>query len=205
MAKREKISASELTMQLQHDPAHVARQLAFAERQRESIRKAREDQHDLLADLQRVGIEVSTVWDLVNTRERYDAALPTLADHLTRDYPDACLDGIARALALPQAKFAWKIAVQAYLLRINAAKGRASSKDGLAVLLAAIADDSVLPELVDLVSNTENGESRVLLLSALKRSKRPEAISAVLRMRSDPQLAKEIDSWKTWLARHASR
>ena len=41
----------------------------------------------LVQALNAIGLDITSSWDLVNTRERYDAALPVLAEHLERDYP----------------------------------------------------------------------------------------------------------------------
>ena len=48
-----------------------------------------------------VGVEIDSVWDLVNTAEPYPAALPVLMEHLERDgYPDRVMESLGRALAV---------------------------------------------------------------------------------------------------------
>jgi hypothetical protein len=50
------------------------------------------------------GGEVRSVWDLVNTAEPYTHLLDTLADHLPRPYHACIREGIARALAVREAR-----------------------------------------------------------------------------------------------------
>jgi hypothetical protein len=57
----------------------------------------------LVEELNGLGVHVSSVWDLVNTAKPYPEAIPLLLDHLCRAYPDRILEGIARALAVPDA------------------------------------------------------------------------------------------------------
>lgn len=57
--------------------------------------------------------------------------------------------------------------------------------------------DETLPELIALAKDRTQGESRVLLLSALKqrRNKNPPAKQAIAELASDPELVREIASW----------
>jgi hypothetical protein len=43
----------------------------------------------VVADLRAAGINVESVWDLVNDKDTYAPALPILLNHLQRSYPDA--------------------------------------------------------------------------------------------------------------------
>lgn len=66
-----------------------------------------------------------------------------------------------------------------------------------AVALSGASDDSVVQELIDLAKDKDNGSSHVLLLLGIKRSRRVEARQATIELAVDPQLAKEIKSWRT--------
>ena len=70
------------------------------------------------------------------------------------------------------------------------------AKDGLAVALAATATDAVIEELIALAKDRSHGNYRLLLLSALRKSKNPLARQALDQLASDPDLADEIGSWK---------
>lgn len=69
-------------------------------------------------------------------------------------------------------------------------------KDGLAVALAGASDDSVMQDLIELAKDKNHGSSRVLLLFGIKRSILPEAKRAIEELAGDPELAKEIKSWR---------
>jgi hypothetical protein len=58
----------------------------------------------LAEDLRAVGLSASSAWDLVNSKEPYSQAVPVLLKHLQRPYSDRIREGIARALAIPQAE-----------------------------------------------------------------------------------------------------
>ena len=65
-------------------------------------------------------------------------------------------------------------------------------KQGLAVAIANIADDKLIGQVINLARNRQNGESRVLLLFALKRWYRdPRAFGALEEFAADPDLKKQ--------------
>jgi hypothetical protein len=141
----------------------------------------------LIRELRAAGIEVESAWDLVNTSEPYPAALPILAAHLQRSYPPAVREGIARALAVAPAKSQWEV-----LVRLYASEKEARVKDGLAVAIAAAADDEVIDQVIALARNQDHGESRLLLLSAFARSRDEHARRALAELEADPQLRREV-------------
>lgn len=209
---KRKMTAAELMDRLNADPDYVARK---NNRDEEIQRKAAEyarAEAPLVQALKDAGVPVSSVWDLVNaSRKRpsrtvristdppdavwgwldanggsYAALVPLLLDHLQRPYPDRVRAGIARALAVPEAKSAWPTLVKLY----RQEQGD-WSRDGLAVALSNVADDTVIDELIGLAKDPQNGKSRVLLLDALRRSRLPQAQRALMEMGTDPILQKE--------------
>ena len=146
-----------------------------------------------------------SVWDLVNTSANYAEAIPVLLRHLLLPYSDRTREGIARALAVPTARTAWPTLVEEYRKAPmgmgprapgEAEELRLGAKDGLACALAATATEDVMPELVALAKDPSHGPSRCLFLSALKRSKSDMARAALKELASDPDLKKEIASWR---------
>lgn len=102
------ISATELISRLQIDLDWVrenaereSRHQAIVELRREEMRL---EQDPLLADLAAVGIKVDSVWDLVNVKYPYPAAIPVLAAHLKRVRHPILREGIGRALTVPEAR-----------------------------------------------------------------------------------------------------
>jgi hypothetical protein len=160
-------------------------------------------------ELSATGWNVDSVWNLVNTSTRYVAAIPILLKHLPLPYSDRVREGIARALAVPEpaVQEAWPMLVDEYrktpsgwgVIAIGDQKEyRLGAKDGLACALSVAVTDETLPELIALANDRAHGESRLLLLSALKARKNsnPLARQAIDKLASDPDLQKEIASWR---------
>jgi len=86
--------------ELERDPEFVARRAEQERRRRQIADALREIEAPLVDALRRVGEDVTSVYDLVNTTRRYPHAIDVLFEHLQRPYPDPILEGIARALAV---------------------------------------------------------------------------------------------------------
>lgn len=97
------ITAAEHMALLQQDPEWVARHAAReAERSRREQELQKEEKR-LLSDLRAVGIQVESVWDFVNTAQKYPAAIPILLRHLPQRYSKRTKEGIIRALTVDYA------------------------------------------------------------------------------------------------------
>lgn len=175
----------------------------------ERSRRIHEEQLKLLSELQSVGIEIENVSDLVNTSKKYEPALPILLRHLLMPYSDATKETIARALAVssPYIVESWPIFVEQYRVAKSGLgprgpgdtkEYRLGAKAGLACVLSVAVTDDTLPELISIAKDPSHGESRLLLLSALKRRRRKNhmAQQAINDLSQDPELSQEIASWK---------
>jgi hypothetical protein len=190
-----RITADELIAKLSSDPEFTARQQERDRTLQELRAQYRAEQAQLVADLYEVGEKVESVWDLVNTTREYERAIPVLLKHLVKPYSERTREGIARALAVPDARYAWPVLVEEYR-KLPDIKPRNEVKDGLAAALSATATDAVIEELIALAKDKSHGSSRLLLLSPLRKSKSPSARRALQELASDPDLAKEIAAWK---------
>jgi hypothetical protein len=54
----------------------------------------------------------------------------------------------------------------------------------------------VIDELIALAKDRSHGSSRLLLLRGLRKSRTPAAKKALEELASDPELSKEIASWR---------
>ena len=190
--RRKPITAEELIAKLHADPEWV-RQNAERERKWAAIEaRGRVEEAHLLGDLRVVGWDLNSVWDFLKTREPYPEALPVLLKHLARDYSDGTRDGIARALAVRAARYAWPELIAHW----RAAPEGSRTKDGLAVAVANAATPRDIEALIDLACDTSLGSSRIFLLRPLMRSRNPKAREALEALADDPQLEKEIAAWK---------
>jgi hypothetical protein len=121
----------------------------------------------------------------------YPTAIPILLSHLKKPYSDRIREGIARALAVPDATGAWQMLRAEY----EASPGGSGVKSGLAAALAATSTENVIGELAMIARNPNNGNSRLLLLNGLRQSRSPVASETLADLKDDPILAKEIASW----------
>jgi hypothetical protein len=160
-------------------------------------------------ELRSVGINIDSIDDLIGRSDQFAASIPVLLKHLQRPYSDPIRNSIARSLAVPvsNVRAAWKLLVEEYckaptglgqLTQSDVKEYRLGAKEGLACALSVVVTDETLPELIALAKDRQHGESRVLLLSALKkrRKKNPIAEQAIRELATDPDLEKEIAAWR---------
>lgn len=174
----------ELIAELEVSPAAVERDA----RRRKAANERRAAEGRLIEELRGVlPRTIESVWDLVNTSDPYDAALPILMAHLRRPYDPKILEGIARALAVPEANQYWSELVSMYRECEHA-----GVRGALAVAVAASASSAEFLELASLVKQKALGSSRVLLLSAVLRTGQEAGHRLLEGLREDPQLGAEI-------------
>ena len=175
----------------------------------ESVARLAVEAAPIVAELKAVGLDIHNIGEMVSMTERYEQAIPILLKHLQLPYSDVIRDTIARALAVPEpaVRDAWPMLVAEYrkapMGRGIVAKGdkkefRLGFKDGLACALSVAVTDETMGELITLAKNKSHGESRILLLSALRkrRFKNPLVRTAIDELANDPELQKEIASWR---------
>jgi hypothetical protein len=177
MSKRTTETAAELTARLNADPAYLARKRAQEDiRLRQAIADA-EAEAPVVEALRKCGLDVDSVWRLVNMPNTYDHAIHVLADQLQRPYPDRVLEGVARAMAIPAAREVWNEMISVF--RAWNDPTAFGAKAGLANAIAAAADDSVIEDVIQLIQERQHGDNRALLLTALGRSRDPNAHRAL--------------------------
>lgn len=199
MSKR--VTAAELMVRLKADPEWVA---AREREERERERKAaewRRAEAPVAEELRAAGYAVESAWDLMNTAEPYPEAVPILLKHLERPYPDRVREGIARALAVDEARYGWDSLKRLYQKEPTGT----DAKDGLAVALGEVADDEVIGDVIALARDARHGTSRLLLLSALERSQDPRARKTLMELGSDPEVYKEVQVILKRLKRRRAR
>ena len=178
---------------LQANPQYVRQKLQERKDFEMRLRLSRRAQFPLIDELAAVGLRVRDVWDLVDRKRKHDQAIPVLLDHLRKPYAEEIREGIALALALRTTqKPGWRILVEEY----RRPGTGTPVKDALAMALAAASGPAVLSELIALARDPSHGNSRVLLLPGIRRSRRPEAARALRELAADPQLAPQIHRWR---------
>ncbi|MEJ5092352.1 HEAT repeat domain-containing protein [Sphingobacterium faecium] len=146
----------------------------------------REDAAELVKELNSIGIKVNSVWDLVNTSERYADAIPILINHLKKDYHEKNIEGIIRALAVKEAVGK----VTPYLITMY----HQLTKDndllrwviGNTIYMTITQDDvkSILP----IVQDKTNGTSRQMFVAALGKIKSEEVEDVLINLLNDDEV-----------------
>lgn len=191
--KRGPIDAVTLIADLTRNPDYQKRLRDREARETENRKTNQNEQALLIRDLQQVGINVSSIWDLVKSSTPYTPALPILIKHLKRPYSPKLREGVARALAVRESRFAWDDLTRTFEVLSKPTEQTVKFAVGLA--LSASVTPDVTRELIELVSNRSHGPSRLALLLGLRKQPSPEARAAIEQLRDDPDLCKEIASW----------
>lgn len=186
MSRREPKAADELMEELQVDPEWRAAQAESERRVAEQEEWYADQEAPVVAALAEVGVEVESVWDLVNGMDdHYADAVPMLVEHLQDEsYPDRVREGIARSLSFRKAAPAWSEIVELY----RSTTDSFDLQQGLAVAMAGTVTDETVDELVAEAHREEHGESRLLLLLGLKRLRTSKATEALQGFLDHPEL-----------------
>jgi hypothetical protein len=168
-------------------PERLAQRAKWEAEHKKRIAENLRAQEPVLSDLRAAGFAVDKISSL-DSLAPYARALPILAEHLARPHPPSVRASIARRLAVPEAKFAWKVVTEAFR---NEPEGVA--RQMLANAVTAIADDEVIGDVIELARDTRQA-NRALLLPALERSKDPRALETLFALQTDPELAKAVQA-----------
>jgi hypothetical protein len=108
LKRRKSITAGELLEQLSRDEDYQRRMAAQEAELAPFYAEVHADEAELVSEIQRLGFDIESVWDLVNNRAHpvlrprftgpYLAAYPVLVAHLTRPHHQRIREGIIRAL-----------------------------------------------------------------------------------------------------------
>lgn len=144
----------------------------------------------LINDLAELGVSISSVWDLVNRREPYDAAIPVLIEWLrTVDdrVPEAdrsrVREGLVRALTIRAARPAAAQVMLDQFRSLDDPSGEVRWAIGNA--LSVVADDSVFDDLASIVNDRRFGIARQMVVVGLGRSKDPRAVPLLINLLDD--------------------
>lgn len=185
------VSAVEFKRVLDADPDYRARKKAFDAELAERSRRLREAERPLLADLSALGLDVESVWALRSLQPYPDGTVDVLLQHLVTPFPDRVREGIARALAVVEARPAWPVLVRAY--RNETSAEDSGAREGLAEALMVTASRATADDLVGMIRDRRLGPSRVLLLRAVTRLRLPGRWELIAECLRDPDLAIEAD------------
>jgi hypothetical protein len=170
-------------------------------KRREIVARHRSAAQPIISELAAIGFKVDSVWDFLDTPRRYDAALPVLLKHFQMDYPDFVREGLARSFGRPWARnVAWDQVLAAYLSEPNKARilppediaAPSGLKEAMALALSEMARRNDLDVLIELISNPDNGPSRVFFVKFLAGAKTQEAFDTLTKLLTDQDLSWEV-------------
>ena len=145
-----------------------------------------DDHRRVVEALREVGVEVSSVYDLVRADRRYPSAIPVLLRFLSENLETNVKEGIVRALTVKEAR---GIAGKPLIKEFQRIAGSSPLKWVIGNALEEAADDSVFEDIVRLVRDKSHGESRQMLVVALGNFTNPRATEALLRLLDDDEVA----------------
>ncbi len=157
-------------------------------KEKEEVRTALEvayakDEKPLVEGLVKAGFNITSSWDLVNTKSSYKSAIPILLEHLPRPYHLKNKEGIVRALAVREAK---GVACRAILDEYNKApKNNSNYRWAFGNTMAVIMTADYIDDVVAIVQDENNGESRQMFVSALGNTKSLKAKEVLKQLLSD--------------------
>lgn len=144
----------------------------------------RAKEHQALTDeLADIGIDIVTIWDLVNTKRKYPEAIPILIKHLQIDYSDRVKEGIVRALTVPEAKGQVVPFLAAEYLKLPNEKRDFKWAIGNAVNVTITGKEA--HHIFPIVLNKENGPSREMFVAALGKVKTDVARDVLTQLLDD--------------------
>jgi hypothetical protein len=169
--KRKRLTAKEFMDQLNEDSEWVRKDADRRTQHQKEVDKLKvelaPEQVPLISELNQIGLRVESVWDLVNTRSPYPAAIPVLLKHLLLAKHPVLVNGIARALTVREAK---GIAAPAIIGKLKLFKNDPETRLALANALTVVAIKDSSNEIKTLIADEEDKGIRKLLERALKKS-----------------------------------
>ncbi len=141
---------------------------------------------DLVNELNSIGLNINSVWDLLSKSQKYPAAIPILLKHLVKNYSDKNKEGIVRALAVKEAKGK---ATQILLDEYNKMpKEKMSLRWAIGNTIYTIITDDALERIFQIVEQKENGTSRQMFVAALGKVKSAKAEDILIKLLDDDEV-----------------
>jgi len=150
---------------------------------------------ELARDLGAVGVPISDLWELVNAKVQYKAAIPVLIDWLRNveqrvpgPGQSRVREGLVRALSVPAGRPG---AAPALMEEFRKASDHSETGLGWVIgnALSIAADDSVFDEIAALAQDPGYGRARQMIVLGLGRSKDPRAVPLLVGLLGDGDVA----------------
>ncbi|HEY2460622.1 MAG TPA: HEAT repeat domain-containing protein [Candidatus Acidoferrum sp.] len=154
-----------------------------------SIKRHKEALAELMRDLRVLGYDMESLDSLRRSGIKYDSAIPVLLDWLPRvSLPDA-KESIVRTLSVPWAKpSAGPILLKEFA---NAPTNEEwyPLRWAIGNAIEVVVEAKLLPEIIEIVSNPENGTARRMFVLALGKIRDPRSVPVLIKLLEDQQVA----------------
>ncbi|TKC12587.1 hypothetical protein FA048_02930 [Pedobacter polaris] len=138
---------------------------------------------EMKPELEKIGININSIWDLVNTKKLYPAAIDTLIKYLLKVKHDRNLEGFARALTVKEAKGKASIALISIYESIP--KEKEDLRWAIGNAIATTMTNTDIPWLFVAVQDSSSGRSRGQLIRAVATVKTEEAENILIKLLDD--------------------
>lgn len=185
-------TAAELMAELQNDPAFRARQEAKEAARRSGQAAYASAAEGVLRELRTVGFDVQSVGEL-RKRRSYKKAVPVLARWLPRLADKAVKEDVIRTLSVPWARDAVPVLLKEYRDALEGDPAGTGLRWAVANGLEVLATDEVFDDVVELL-HLGPGASRQMLVLALAKMTRPEAVEVLVNLLDDEEVSGHVVS-----------
>ena len=187
MAQKKK-TAAELLEELNNDASYKKTIARKEEENRITQKVLLKDEELISSRLREVGISIDSIYDLVNSEASYAIAIPILIDLIENERlkHSQIIEGVVRALAVKEAiGIANKSLIRLYL---SSSEKSDFYRWAIGNTMEVIITDEDLEEVLPIVSNSENGISRQMFISALGKIKSEKAEEILINLLDDEQV-----------------
>lgn len=145
-----------------------------------------EDEKPLVEDLKKAGLNITSSWDLVNTKSSYKPAIPILLEHLSKPYHLKNKEGIVRALAVKEAiGKASPILIAEYN---RTPKDKTLLRWAIGNTIYTTITENDVESILSIVQEKTNGMSRQMFVAALGKVKSEKAENVLINLLDDEEV-----------------
>lgn len=194
MSRRRRKTVEEVLADYEADPQWRAEQEEYEREVDQRVAKLRAEERPIVQELRAAGFKVKSVegfYDRLTGRiNTPQGALSILLKHLDRAYSSELRHELAMGFATATARPYWNDIKRRF---VEESDDHVKQGFGNAVYKIALADKSLLPEVIGLMKNRRIGHVRSFLVEVLTRfSRDSRAQQALHDLKDDPDLKGEI-------------
>jgi len=194
------MTAAEIHALLDKDTEYCARTKAREAKMVAVVSERKKDELPIIVELRKSGIEVESVYDLVNSKKSYPDAIPVLLRHLRMKHDPSIKEGIVRALIDPASVIGFDIIYDEFCNTPAVSEKQDFIGHQMKWLLgAALAEATrieTLPKVLDLLRDKSQGEGRERLIYVVKILPKKKRQVLLHELSEDPDLEKIIKKAK---------